>query len=93
VKKVLQPGCYFVGEYMGSESTKNPDFVTLKIYDNQKVHKLVCPVDKLNGEKRGDKVAVRVNQSIRRKVDESTGRERVDVSFFVVAVEGIGNNA
>ncbi len=84
---VMESGQYFVGEYMGCDSTKNPDFVTLKIYDNQRVHKLVCPVDKLNGEQKGDRLAVRVNQSIRRKVDESTGRERVDVSFFVLKVE------
>lgn len=84
---MLVSGQYFVGEYMGCDSTKNPDFVTLKIYDNQKVHKLVCPVDKLNGEQRGDRLAVKVKQSIRRKTDESTGRERVDVSFFVLGVE------
>lgn len=83
----MESGCYFVGEYMGHESTKNPDYVVVKIYDGERVNKLVCPVDKLNGEKKGDRLAVRVKQSIRRKMDESTGRERVDVSFFVLEVE------
>lgn len=84
---MLESGQYFVGEYMGYDSTKNPDFVVLKVYDGERVHKLISPVDKLNGENKGDRLAVRVNQSIRRKVDDSTGRERVDVSFFVVNVE------
>lgn len=84
---MLETGQYFVGEYMGYENTKNPDYVVLKVYDGERVNKLVCPVDKLNGEQKGERLAVKVRQSIRRKTDESNGRERVDVSFFVLEVE------
>lgn len=84
----MESGLYFVGEFMGYDQTKNPDFVVLKVYDGEKVNKLISPVEKLNGWQKGDNLFVRVKQSIKRKVDESTGRERVDVSFFCQDISG-----
>lgn len=78
---MIRSGMYIVGELLGYDESKNPQYVIIKVYDSYKVNRIIAGAGVLNGVGKGDEIYVKIRLTVRRKRDES-GKERVDISYF-----------